>query len=101
MSLPRPSAASSYRGHGFAAIFIVSAAVNATACLLSLFLPASRKRDESLADDHDHLSQRKVLQIVRAPHLLPIYAVIVINMFLIGVLFGFLPVSRPAWLWSA
>ena len=30
--------------------------------------------------------------VFRDPRLLPIYAVIVINMFLVGILFGFLPV---------
>lgn len=78
--------------HGFAAIFIVSAAVGAAAVLLSLCLPADRSRGESLADEEDELSVREVLRIFRAPRLLPIYAVIVINMFLVGILFGFLPV---------
>jgi MFS family permease len=45
-----------------------------------------------LEDDDDDLSPRQLLSVFTAPRLLPIYAVIVINMFLVGILFGFLPV---------
>ena len=77
---------------GFAMIFIVSASVGATALLLSLFLPPDRTaKDARLADDHE-LALREFFLIFKEPRLLPIYAVIVINMFLVGILFGFLPV---------
>lgn len=77
-------------GYGFAAIFVVSAAVGALALLLSLALPADRGKAD--LDDDDDLSPRELLAALAAPHLLPIYAVIVVNMFLVGILFGFLPV---------
>jgi len=77
-------------GYGFAAIFVVSAAVGTLALLLSLALPSDRAGEADL--DDDDLSPRQLLAVFAAPRLLPIYAVIVINMFLVGILFGFLPV---------
>lgn len=77
---------------GFAMIFIVSAAVGLAALLLSLFLPSDRSARNGKLDDDDELSLREFFLIFKEPRLLPIYAVIVINMFLVGILFGFLPV---------
>jgi MFS family permease len=79
-------------GYGFAMIFIVSAAVGVAALLLSLFLPSDRSGKAKLEDDDDDMSFKEFLLIFREPRLLPIYGVIVINMFLVGILFGFLPV---------
>lgn len=79
-------------GWGFSMIFIVSAAVGLFAFALALLLPADRARGGTLDDDDDDLSFKEFLQIFREPRLLPVYAVIVINMFLVGILFGFLPV---------
>ena len=80
-------------GYGFSMIFIVSAAVGGAALLSSLFLPSDRSaKAVDLADDDDELSLRDFFAIFKEPRLLPIYAVIVINMFLVGILFGFLPV---------
>jgi MFS family permease len=81
--------ASSY---GFAMIFVVSAAVGMVALLLSFLLPNDRDQQTELSDDDDDLSFTQFLLIFKAPRLVPIYAVIVINMFLVGILFGFLPV---------
>lgn len=79
-------------GYGFAAIFIVSASVAGVALVLSSFLPSSHAKGERLDDDDDELSFKEILMIFREPRLLPAYAVIVINMFMVGILFGFLPV---------
>lgn len=79
-------------GWGFSMIFIVSAAVGLFAFALALLLPADRVRGGTLDDDDDDLSFKEFLLIFREPRLLPVYAVIVINMFLVGILFGFLPV---------
>ena len=58
-----------------------------------MFLPSDRSaRNGKLDDDDDELSLREFFLIFKEPRLLPIYAVIVINMFLVGILFGFLPV---------
>jgi MFS family permease len=78
--------------YGFGMIFIVSAAVGVVALLLSLFLPGDRNEHAELADDDDDISLRQFFVIFTERRLLPVYAVIVINMFLVGILFGFLPV---------
>jgi MFS family permease len=43
-------------------------------------------------DDDEDVTLAQFLVIFRDRRLLPIYAVIVLNMFLVGILFGFLPV---------
>ena len=75
--------------YGFAAIFVVSASMGLVALIASLFLPDD---PGGRPDDDDEPSLRASLMIFRDPRLMPIYAVIVINMFLVGILFGFLPV---------
>ena len=77
--------------YGFRMIFIVSGAVGLLALALSLFLPGDRGAGDTLGDDDD-VSFAQFLTIFRDRRLLPIYAVIVINMFMVGILFGFLPV---------
>ncbi len=75
----------------FRMIFFASAATGALAFLLSLTLPKP-ERDAEFADDDDDLSPRGLLEAFRDRTLLPWYAIIVVNMFLVGILFGFLPV---------
>jgi MFS transporter, ACDE family, multidrug resistance protein len=77
--------------YSFGMIFIVSASVGAFALLLSLLLPRDQNKSESLEDD-DEITLRQFFLIFKEARLLPVYAVIVINMFLVGILFGFLPV---------
>ncbi len=79
-------------GFGFAMIFIVSAGVGVVAFLLSLLLPRDEEKSGGLEDDDDDLSLRQFFLIFKEPRLLPTYAVIVVNMFMVGILFGFLPV---------
>jgi MFS transporter, ACDE family, multidrug resistance protein len=78
--------------YGFSMIFVVSAAVGVAALLLSLILPSDHSEHGELDDDDDDISLSQFFLIFKEPRLLPIYAVIVINMFLVGILFGFLPV---------
>src|SRR5437867_4346178 len=78
--------------YGFAMIFVISAAVGIVALLLSLSLPGDRGEGAELADDDDDISLKQFFLIFREPRLLPVYSVIVINMFMVGILFGFLPV---------
>ncbi|MBU6514018.1 MAG: MFS transporter, partial [Betaproteobacteria bacterium] len=80
------------RGYGFSMIFIVCAAVGMLALLLALLLPRDRNRGEALDDDDDDMTLKEFFLIFREPRLLPVYAVIVVNMFMVGILFGFLPV---------
>ena len=80
------------RASGFSMIFIVSAAVGGFALLLALLLPSDRNSSGQLDDDDDDIGLKEFFLIFKDPRLAPIYAVIVINMFLVGILFGFLPV---------
>ena len=75
--------------YGFATIFVASASIGLVALIASLFLPND---PGGRLDDDDEPSLRASLVVFRDPRLMPIYAVIVINMFLVGILFGFLPV---------
>jgi MFS transporter, ACDE family, multidrug resistance protein len=77
-------------GYGFAMIFVVSAAVGIVALLLSCLLP--RPQSVEFEDDDGEITLLQFFLIFKEPRLLPIYAVIVINMFMVGILFGFLPV---------
>jgi len=80
------------RGYGFALIFVVSACVGTVASLLSLLLPGDRNKSEPLEDDDEAITLRQFFLVFKESRLLPVYAIIVINMFLVGILFGFLPV---------
>ena len=74
----------------FAMIFVVSGCLGAVA-LLSLFLPPDRSDDATL-DDDENITLAQFFSMFKEPRLVPVYAVIIINMFLVGILFGFLPV---------
>ena len=80
---------------GFATVFIASAAIGGVAFLLSLFLPNPPAGKVEL-DDDDNFSLKSFFAVFRDKELLPWYLVIVINMFFVGILFGFLPVRIHA-----
>ena len=75
----------------FSMIFVACFVVGALAFVLCLALPKP-ERDLKLEDDDDALSFHVFVEAVRDRALRPWYAIIVINMFLVGILFGFLPV---------
>ncbi len=76
----------------FAAIFPATAAVGVVAFLLAAALPQPPSDADEAFHDDDDLSWSSFLAVFREPVLLPWYMVIVANMFLVGILFGFLPV---------
>ncbi len=75
---------------GFATIFVATAAVAAAAFVVSLFLPEPPVEPDAL--DDDDLSWSGLTAVFRESALRPWYAVTVVNMFFVGILFGFLPV---------
>lgn len=81
---------------GFATVFIASAAIGIVAFIFALFLPNLSSGKADLDDDDDNFSIKSFFAIFRDKELLPWYAVIVINMFFVGILFGFLPVRIHA-----
>jgi MFS family permease len=76
----------------FAMIFGVSGGIGLVTLWLSLLLPEGRTRGEAIDDDEEEITLAQFVSIFKEPHLLPVYGVIFINMFLVGILFGFLPV---------
>jgi MFS family permease len=80
----------------FASIFLVSAAVGGLAFALTLLLPEPQTGGESAFDDDDDFALSGLANALRQTTLWPWYAVTVINMFFVGILFGFLPVRVHA-----
>ncbi|MEJ7597041.1 MAG: MFS transporter [Kofleriaceae bacterium] len=82
---------------GFGAVFIASAALGALAFVLTFLLPNDRRGGQARDDDDDdEPGLRELVALLKSRTLLPIYAAIVVNMFIVGVLFGFLPVYLRA-----
>lgn len=78
------------RSH-FSSIFVASAAIGLLALILSLFLQ-DVKENVDLDDDDDDFSLQAFLSVFKDPSLMRWYAIIVVNMFFVSILFGFLPV---------
>jgi MFS transporter, ACDE family, multidrug resistance protein len=76
----------------FSTIFVAAALVGALAFVLSLVLPAPDRGAAPLDDDDDEFSLAAFIAPFKEPRLFPWYAVTVVNMFFVGILFGFLPV---------
>lgn len=76
----------------FKVIFLFSALVGIIAFGLSLFLPKADSDQRSVFEDEGDFSFRGLLWVFRDPKLQPWYVVTVINMFFVGILFGFFPV---------
>lgn len=74
----------------FSYIFVAAAAIGVLALVLSLFLPDVKEKVE--LDDDDDFSLQAFVSVFRDPKLMRWYAVIVVNMFFVSILFGFLPV---------
>lgn len=80
----------------FSVIFIATAAVGVLAFLLCLPLPEPKTKAEEVFDDDDAFSLKGLRAVFRQADLWPWYVVIVVNMFFVGILFGFLPVRIHA-----
>ncbi|MDQ3099490.1 MAG: MFS transporter [bacterium] len=76
----------------FATIFVASAIIGIIAFILSLFLPKPSKGDQSPLDDDDNFSLKSFTAVFKQKELLPWYVITVVNMFFVGILFGFLPI---------
>ncbi len=76
----------------FANLFLVSAGVGGLALVLAMLLPRTTRTPGALADDDDGFSLKSLAVAFKEPTLRPWYLVTVVNMFFVGILFGFLPV---------
>jgi MFS transporter, ACDE family, multidrug resistance protein len=80
----------------FAAIFLASAAVGALAFGLTLLLPEPNAQGTGALQDDDDFALSGLAAALRQTSLWPWYAVTVVNMFFVSILFGFLPVRIHA-----
>lgn len=80
----------------FSGVFGASAGIGLLSLLLALALPSDKEAFGSRLDGDEDLSWRSFLAVFREPRMLPWYAVTVVNMFFVGILFGFLPVRAHA-----
>ncbi len=77
----------------FSGIFYACAAIGAIALLLAFTLPPDRQKNKSaFDDDDDDFSLKSLFAVFKNKTLMPWFFIIVINMFFVGILFGFLPV---------
>jgi MFS family permease len=76
----------------FSYIFVAAAAIGVLAFILSLFLPNVKEKIAPEDDDDDDFSLTSFISVFREPKLIRWYAIIVVNMFFVSILFGFLPV---------
>jgi MFS transporter, ACDE family, multidrug resistance protein len=77
----------------FSGIFYASAGIGVIALLLSLTLPDDKQKSTDVFDDDDDdFSLKSLVGVFKNKTLLPWFLIIVINMFFVSILFGFLPV---------
>jgi MFS family permease len=77
----------------FGGIFYACAAIGFIALLLAFTLPADKQKGSAaFDDDDDDFSFKSLFAVFKNKTLAPWFLIIVINMFFVGILFGFLPV---------
>ncbi len=76
----------------FSGIFYATAAIGVIGFLLALTLPNDKQKSSEAFDDDDDFSLKSLISVFKNRTLMPWFLIIVINMFFVGILFGFLPV---------
>lgn len=76
----------------FSGIFYATAAIGVIGFLLALTLPNDKQKNAEAFDDDDDFSIKSLFSVFKNKTLMPWFLIIVINMFFVGILFGFLPV---------
>lgn len=76
----------------FSGIFYVTAGIGVIGLLLALTLPNDKQNGGEAFDDDDDFSIKSLFAVFKNKTLMPWFLIIVINMFFVGILFGFLPV---------
>ena len=76
----------------FSGIFYVTAGIGIIGFFLALTLPKDKQKSAEAFDDDDDFSIRSLFSVFKNKTLMPWFLIIVINMFFVGILFGFLPV---------
>lgn len=81
----------------FSGIFYASAGIGIIALLMAFTLPNDKQKVAgALDDDDDNFSIKSLLGVFKNKTLMPWFLIIIINMFFVGILFGFLPVRIHA-----
>ncbi|MEO7121287.1 MAG: MFS transporter [Ginsengibacter sp.] len=80
----------------FSDIFYATAAIGVIGFLLALTLPNDKQKNAEAFDDDDDFSIKSLFSVFKNKTLMPWFLIIVINMFFVGILFGFLPVRSHA-----
>ena len=76
----------------FSMIFVAAAAIGVVAFVLALLLPKPKGEVKQRLDDDDDIGFSGLVAAFKQSSLWPWYVVTIINMFFVGILFGFLPV---------
>jgi MFS family permease len=76
----------------FSGIFYATAGIGVIGFLLALLLPNDKQKNAEAFDDDDDFSIKSLFSVFKNKTLMPWFLIIVINMFFVGILFGFLPV---------
>ena len=76
----------------FSGIFYATAGIGIIGFFLALTLPKDKQKSAEAFDDDDDFSIRSLFSVFKNKTLMPWFLIIVINMFFVGILFGFLPV---------
>ena len=77
----------------FAGIFYACAGIGFIALLLAFTLPPDKQKvSGAFDDDDDDFSFKSLIAVFKNKTMMPWFLIIVINMFFVGILFGFLPV---------
>jgi len=76
----------------FSMIFVAAAAIGVVAFVLALLLPKPKGEVKLRLDDDDDIGFSGLVAAFKQSSLWPWYVVTIINMFFVGILFGFLPV---------
>ncbi len=76
----------------FSGIFYATAGIGIIGFLLALTLPKDKQKSAEAFDDDDDFSIKSLFSVFKNKTLMPWFLIIVINMFFVGILFGFLPV---------
>jgi len=76
----------------FSGIFFATAGIGIIGFFLALTLPKDKQKSAEAFDDDDDFSIKSLFTVFKNKTLMPWFLIIVINMFFVGILFGFLPV---------
>ncbi len=80
----------------FSGIFYATAAIGVIGFFLALTLPKDKQKNAEAFDDDDDFSVKSLFSVFKNKTLMPWFLIIIINMFFVGILFGFLPVRIHA-----